>query len=152
MQARYEREISNHRGIHIRQSQSGMFGKNMTAAGFAKLAMALRRFGVGANVLRAPRNLHAFWLPQGEGVDGASRPMAARTAVTIAHARGLTGHRELDRATEATSIVTLWATRSTSSNLYSSRLLIPNPGVQLMGLRLILARRYFIRRSDMSGW
>src|ERR1700680_3859122 len=91
-----------------------MFGKDMTAAGFAPLAIALRRFGVGANALRTPRNLHAFWLPQGEGVDGASRPMAARTAMTIPHACGLAGHRELDRATEATSIVTFWTAHDTS--------------------------------------
>src|ERR1700688_4515221 len=114
MQTRYEREISNHRGIDIRQSQSRMFGKNMTAAGFAPLAMALRRCGIGDNVLRPPRNLYAFWLPQGEGVDGASRPMAARTAMTIPHACGLAGHRELDRATETIANVTFWAAHDAS--------------------------------------
>ena len=36
------------------------------------------------------------------------RPMAARIAMTIAHADRCAGHGELDRPTEATSIVGFW--------------------------------------------
>lgn len=77
MQARYERDVRNHRGIDIGQSQSGMLGKDMAAAGFAPLAIALRRFVIRGDIFFAPRNLDAFRLPQSEGVDGTCRPRHA---------------------------------------------------------------------------
>ena len=126
-----------------------MFGKDMTAAGFAPLAMALRGFGIRADILLTPRNLHAFRLPQGKGVDGTSRPMAALTAMTIAHACGLAGHGELDCATETISDVTFWAAHNTSLQFgLFNALLVSNPTAQLMGPRPILAVCFCIVRSD----
>jgi len=110
----------------------------MAAAGFAPLAIALRRFVIRADVLCTPRNLHAFRLPQGEGIDGTGRPMAARTAMTIAHACRLAGHGEPDRATETTSIVAFWAAHNIplcigQCGQAQSRLLLCNPTAQFMG-------------------
>ena len=90
-----------------------MLGEDMTAANLAPLAKAFWRFVIRADVLCALRNLHVLRLPQGEGVDRTRRPMATRTAVTIAHAGRLTSHGELDCATETTSIVALWAAHIT---------------------------------------
>ena len=103
-------QLRHDAGIDICQSQAWMLGKDMTATGLAPFAIALRSFVVRANIFFTPCNLHAFWAPQCEGIDGTGRPMAARSAMTIAHACGLTGHRKLDRATETTSIVTFWTT------------------------------------------
>jgi hypothetical protein len=69
--------------------------------------IALRRFAKGPNIFLSPRNSYVFRPPQGEGINGSRRPMAARTAMTIAHADGLPGHGELDGPTETTSIVAL---------------------------------------------
>ena len=85
-----------------------MFGKDMASAGFAPFAIALRRFVIRADILFTLGNLHTFRLPQGEGIDGTSRPVAARAAVTIAHTYWLTCQCELDRTTETTAIQTTW--------------------------------------------
>ena len=63
VQAGNEREVSNDRCIDIRQSQSWMLGKDVTATGLAPFAIALRRFVIRADIFRAPRNFHAFRAP-----------------------------------------------------------------------------------------
>jgi len=85
-----------------------MLRKDVATACLAPLAIALRRFAEGPNIFFSPRNSHVFRLPQGEGINGSCRPMAARIAMTIAHADRLPGHGELDRPTETTSIVAFW--------------------------------------------
>ena len=85
-----------------------MLRKDVAAARLAPLTIALRRLGKGANIVFSPGNFHIFRLPQGEGINGSRRPMAARIAMTIAHADRCTGHGELDRPTETTSIVAFW--------------------------------------------
>ena len=81
-----------------------MLRKDVAAACFAPLAIALRRFAKGPNIFFSPRNSHVLRLPQGEGINGSRRPMAARIAMTIAHADRLPGDGELHRPTETTSI------------------------------------------------
>jgi hypothetical protein len=85
-----------------------MLRKDVAAACLAPLAIALRRFAKGPNIFFSPRNSHVFRLPQGEGINGSRRPMAARIAMTIAHADRIPGHGELDRPTETASIVAFW--------------------------------------------
>jgi hypothetical protein len=85
-----------------------MLRKDVATACLAPLAIALRRFAKGPNIFFSPRNSHVFRLPQGERINGSRRPMAARIAMTIAHADRLPGHGELDRPTETTSIVAFW--------------------------------------------
>ena len=99
-----KRDIRNDRSINVYQSQPGMFSKNVAAACLAPLAVALRRFAKRPNIFFSPRNSHVFRLPQGEGINGSRRPMAARITMTIAHADRRTGHGELDRPTETTSM------------------------------------------------
>ena len=65
-----------------------MLRKDVAAACLAPLAIALRRFAEGPNILFSPRNSHVFRLPQSEGINGSRRPMVARIAMTIAHAAG----------------------------------------------------------------
>jgi hypothetical protein len=89
-----------------------MLRKNMAAACFALLAIALRRFAEGPNIFFSTRNSHVFRLPQSEGINGSRRPMAARIAMTITHADRRTGHGELDRSTETTSHVAFWTRHS----------------------------------------
>jgi hypothetical protein len=102
MQAWNERHIGNDCGINVYQSKRRMLGKDMAAACLAPLAIALRRLAKDPNIFFSPRN---FRLPQGEGINGSRRPMAARIAMTIAHADRRARHGELDRTTETTSIV-----------------------------------------------
>ena len=59
MQAGNKRQASDDGGIDIRQPQSRMLGKDMTAAGFAPFAVAPRCFVVRADILRALCNLYA---------------------------------------------------------------------------------------------
>src|SRR5580693_5287598 len=108
MQTWNERDTRNGRSINVYQSQPRMFRKDVAAACLAPLAIALRRFAKGPNIFFSPRNPNVFWLPQGEGINGSRRPMAARIAMTIAHADRRTGHGELDRPTETTSIIAFW--------------------------------------------
>ena len=89
-----------------------MLRKDVAAARLAPLTIALRRFAKGPNIFFSPRNFHVFRLPQGEGINGSRRPMAARIAMTIAHADWGAGHGELDRPTETTSIVAFWTGHS----------------------------------------
>ena len=89
-----------------------MLRKDVATACLAPLAIALPRFANGSNIFFAPRNSHVFTLPQGEGINGSRRPLAARIAMTIAHANRRTGHGELDRPTETTSIVAFWTGHS----------------------------------------
>ena len=85
-----------------------MLRKDVAASCLAPLAIALRRLVKGPNIVFPLRNFHVFRLPQSEGINGSRRPMAARIAMTIAHADRRTGHGELDRPTETTSIVAFW--------------------------------------------
>src|ERR1700722_1233532 len=85
-----------------------MLRKDVAAACLAPLSIALRGFTEGPNIVFSPGNSHIFRLPQGEGINGSRRPMAAGIAMTIAHADRLPGHGELDRPTETTSIVAFW--------------------------------------------
>ena len=78
----------------------------------APFAIALRRFAKGPNIFFSPRNFHVLRLPQREGINGSRRPTAARITMTIAHADRRTGHGELDRPTETTSIVAFWTGHS----------------------------------------
>src|ERR1700722_8026422 len=85
-----------------------MLRKDVAAACLAPLSIALRGFTEGPNIVFSPGNSHIFRLPQGEGINGSRRPMAAGIAMAIAHADRLPGHGELDRPTETTSIVAFW--------------------------------------------
>ena len=114
-----------------------MLRKDVAAACLAPLAMALRRFAEGANIFFSPRNSHVFRLPQGEGINGSRRPMAARIAMTIAHADRLSGHCELDRPTETTSIVAFW----TGHNGFPIGFMTLDDGVMLTVQHSNLARR-----------
>ena len=89
-----------------------MLRKDVATACLAPPAIALRRFAEGPNIFFSPRNSHVFRLPQGEGINRSRRPMAARIAMTIAHADRLPGHSELDRPTETASIVAFWTGHS----------------------------------------
>src|ERR1700733_1767352 len=93
-----------------------MLREDVAAAGLAPLAIALRRLTARSNIFFTPRNLHAFRLPQGEGVYRCSRPVTAGIAMAITHTCGLAGHRELDSPTETTSIVGLWTVHDASPN------------------------------------
>jgi hypothetical protein len=108
IQAWDERDTRNDRSINVYQSQPRMLGKDMAAACLAPLPIALRRFAKGSNIFFSPRNSHVFRLPQGKGINGSRRPMAARIAMTIAHADRRAGQGELNRPTETTSIVAFW--------------------------------------------
>src|SRR4029077_14004355 len=89
-----------------------MLCKNVAAACLAPLAIALRRFAEGPNIFFSPGNSHVFRLPQGEGINGSRRPMAAGIAMTMAHADRRTGYGELDRPTETTFLLAFWTGHS----------------------------------------
>src|SRR4029077_17714640 len=90
----------------------------VAAARLAPLAEADRRLVIGADVVRAARDLHGVGLPQGKGIDRARRPLPARLAMAITHTRGIARDRELDRTAKATALVDLVVTQdgSPSSN------------------------------------
>jgi hypothetical protein len=117
----------------------------MAAACLAPLAIALRRFAEGPNILFSPRNSHVFRLPQSEGINGSRRPMAARIAMTIAHAHRRAGHGEVDRSTETTSDVAFWTRHS--GFLFGFKTL--NDGVMLTVRNRNLATRACTDTDDL---
>ncbi len=57
----------------------------------------------------APRHLRITRLPQGEGIDGRSRPGSTGLAVAIAHQHRIARDGELHRAAETTALISLLA-------------------------------------------
>ena len=82
-----------------------MIGHEMASASRAILPLALRRLLKGGDVFTPGGDLHRLGLPQSEGVHRSTGPGPAGTAVAIAHALRFARHLDLDRATEALSLV-----------------------------------------------
>src|SRR5439155_1030614 len=99
------REVRNHRSIDVGKSHAGMLGEEVASALFAPFAITVRRLVVGADVVCSARDAHRLGFPESKGVDRPRRPASTRLAVAIAHCRGLTGDRELDRAAKAAALV-----------------------------------------------
>src|SRR5690242_98736 len=100
MHTRLEFEVGDDRGVDIHQLEGRMVGHDMAAAGFAGLAIADRCLVVGDDVVLALGDLHRIRRPEGEGIHRTRRPVAAGTAVAIAHGGGLTGYFDLDGTAE----------------------------------------------------
>src|SRR6185312_7502946 len=110
-------KIRNHRCVHIDESPTRMLREDMASTCLAPFAGALRRLVVRADVVRAPRDLHGPGFPQDEGIDRTGRPMPTGFAVAIAHRGRLTGHGELNRATEAAAFVRIVVAHDVSPRL-----------------------------------
>src|SRR6185437_22684 len=95
-----EPQLRQHCRIDVDEPQRRMIREQMTAALRAPLAVADGCLVVGADARGAPGYVQCLRLPQREGIDRASRPVSARLAVTVPHARGLSGDLELDLAAE----------------------------------------------------
>ncbi len=100
-----KRELGENGCIDICQAHFRVFGKQMPPAGFAPFARTLWGFIVRSNVVSPLSDLYGFWTPQGESIDGASRPVSAGVTMTITHTCRLTGNSELNCPAKAGSFV-----------------------------------------------
>src|SRR5438874_3969843 len=103
--ARLELQIRNDGGVDIGKSHPGMLAENVAAAGLAQFAVALRRFGVRADVSRAGGDLHCVGRPKRECAYRSCGPMSTRLAMAIANCDRLAADRELDRSAETRTAV-----------------------------------------------
>src|ERR1700731_1030170 len=82
-----------------------MLGEKVASAEFAPFAIALAGFVVRTDVVRTLGNPNTIGLPQCECIDRSSRPMSARTAMTVAHSHWFAGRGKLDRAAETAALI-----------------------------------------------
>src|SRR5690349_2564468 len=79
----------------------------MPAACLAPLALASRRLGKAADVVRATRDVQRLRLPERESINRPGGPRPTRLAMAVAHRRRLARDGELHRAAEAAPFVRL---------------------------------------------
>jgi len=89
----------------VDESQRRVVGHQVAAAFLAESALAHIRLLVGGEVLGTGGDPNGPGLPEAEGVDRATRPGPARTAMTIPHAFGVAVDLQLDGATETLAFV-----------------------------------------------
>src|SRR3954451_9793202 len=82
-----------------------MIRHQMTSAFFAVLPLAHWRLLKHAYVLCACRDPDRIGLPEREGVDGATGPRSARSAMAIPHTFGFSGHLDAHGAAETFTAV-----------------------------------------------
>src|SRR5690349_11227765 len=80
----------------------------MPTAFGAVLPIAAGRLAERRDIFFARCDAHILWLPQGEGIHGASRPGSARIAVAISHRFGFAGDFNLHGAAKALAKVGHW--------------------------------------------
>ena len=82
-----KRELGENGCIDIRHPPLWVFGEDVPPTVFAPFTRTLWGFIVRSNVVSPLSDLYGFWTPQGESIDGASRPVSAGFAMTIPHTR-----------------------------------------------------------------
>ena len=91
-----KRELGENGCIDIRQAHFWVFGEDVSPTVFAPFTRALWGFIVRSNFVSPLSDLYGFWTPQGESIDGASRPVSTGVAMTIPHTSWLTGNGKLN--------------------------------------------------------
>ena len=109
-----EREVLDDHRRHVDESHGRMLGVEVAATDPAPFAVAQDGCVVRSRVSierrdvpRAPGDLHGIGGPEGEGADGARRPVPAGVAVAIGHGLGLAAQAELDGATKTAALVSV---------------------------------------------
>src|SRR5437763_8659103 len=99
--AGFEREVRDGRGIHVDDVPLRMVREEMATTDPAPLPVAAPGLVEDADGILALGDFHCFGLPEGESVDGASRPTPARRTVAVARSHRLALDTDLDGATDA---------------------------------------------------
>jgi len=94
-------------GVHVDHTERRVVRQQVSAAGFAELAVARLRLVVNANIALSLGDLHCLGLPETKRVDRRGSPTPTRCAMTESRRDRLASNGEFHGATKATSLVSL---------------------------------------------